>query len=287
MRRTGPRLAWLWAAAIIVVTGCSADDGFDPLSPPEAGPPAPTTTTTVAVDYSQVALAPVEGTTTTTGPEIGPGPATLAGRVEGPEGPVAGATVRVERLVGDAVASADVVAAGDGGWSLPGVLGGRYRIRAWLAPDLAGVEPQILFVAGNGTTEVVLAVERFGGIVVESALAPRPPLVGQRTSLRVRVSQRLVDADGVVLTIPSDGVAMRLEPAAGWAVEPPAAAVTDPEGGVTFTVVCRAPGPQPLSVSLPDSVVALSLPDCASPAPPETTPPPATTATTNPPTTNP
>ena len=271
-----------------MVAACMPGDEFDPLPVPDALPAPSSTTTSVPIDYSGVALAAVAGTTTTTEVVIGPGRLTLAGRVDGPDGPVAGATVRVERLVGDSKATVDVVTDEGGGWNLAGVLGGRYRIRGWRVPDLAGIEPQILFVPGEGTSEVVLAVERFGGTVVETAMAPTPPVVGQRTSLRVRVSQRSVDSDGVVATVPSAGSAVRLEPAGGWGVEGPSALLTDGEGtegegGATFTVACRTPGPQPLSVTLPDSVVALGLPDCVAPPPPQPAPPETAPPETPPP----
>ena len=69
-------------------------------------------------------LAPVPGRATTTTVVIGPGEATLKGTVNAPEGLVPGAIVRAERLVGDAVATADVITNPDGTWAIPAVLGG-------------------------------------------------------------------------------------------------------------------------------------------------------------------
>ena len=59
---------------------------------------------TTLVDLSGVKMAGVPGKTTTT-IALGPGGATLNGTVAGPDGAVGGATIHVERLVGDAVAS--------------------------------------------------------------------------------------------------------------------------------------------------------------------------------------
>src|SRR3954468_15484125 len=98
-------------------------------------PPVPSTvvleTPTTAPDLTGVGLAAVAGRTTTTSIPLGPGGATLNGTVTGPDGPVPSATVHIERLVGDASGSADVATQPDGTWTAPGLLGGRYRVRAW------------------------------------------------------------------------------------------------------------------------------------------------------------
>ncbi len=269
-------------ASLAGVTACLSGDEFDPLVPPETSSTLPTSTT-VAPDYSTVPLAVVPGTTTTAPVAVGPGPATLAGRVEGPDGPVAGAMVRAERLVGDDVASVDVVAGEDGAWTLPGVLGGRYRVRAWRQPDLAAVEPKLLFVAIGGAEGVVVTVERFPPVLVDTAVAPDPPTVGERTSLRVRVATQEVDGEGVVRSVPRPAVPVAVQPGAGWAVEPPPTGLTDEAGNVTFVLVCRLPGPQSLTVTLaPGEVFPVTPPPCQPPAPPETTAPVDTTVPATP-----
>jgi hypothetical protein len=273
--------------ATLVLATCSGGDPFEPLPVP---PPNPgiATTTTAPPDLSGVALAPVEGTTTTSEVVIGPGPATLAGRVDGPDGPVAGATVRLERLVGDAVATLDVTTAEDGQWRAPDVLGGRYRIRGWLAPTLAVVEPQILFVEGREASGIVLVVQRFGPSVVDLAVAPDPPRVGRRTNVVVRLSSQVVDDAGVVRATPLPGVAVSLDPGGSWNLEGAAVVPTDGAGGATFTLVCGSSGPQPLVVTIPPGdVVPLAPPDCVVPPPTTTTPPETAPPTTAPPATAP
>src|SRR2546423_1487011 len=84
------------------------------ISVPEVPTTGHETTTTSRPDYSIVNLAAVPGRTTTTVPPLGPGPAHLAGRVMGPGGPVGGAVVRVERIVGTTVALTDVQSQADG-----------------------------------------------------------------------------------------------------------------------------------------------------------------------------
>lgn len=273
--RPAVRVAALVSALTTLVTACVGGDPFEPLAVP---PPSPdlSTTTTAPPDYRGVALAPVEGTTTTTEVEMGPGPAALAGRVDGPDGPVAGATVRLERLVGDASGMLDVTTGDDGTWRAGDVLGGRYRVRAWLAPELAAIEPQILFVAGNETTSVDFVVERFRPTVVDLAVAPDPPVVGTPTNVLVRVASQVVDDTGVVRVSPRPGQAVVLGAGGSWSLLGSEVATTGSAGSVTFTLVCRSPGPQPLMVTLAaDEVFPLAPPDCVAPAPPDSPPPPS------------
>ena len=277
-RRTRICITALGAAALLAA--CSAGDPFEPLPEPASVPPP--SSTTVPPDYSGVVLASVQGTTTTTGVVIGPGPTTLAGTVNGPDGPVGGATVRLERLVGDASAAMDVTTAENGAWQAPGVLGGRYRIRAWRSPDLALIAPEVIFVDAGRPPSVALTLERFEALTIDTAIAPDPPQVGAPVNLRVRIAFQVVGDDGVVRATPQPGVTVMLGTSTGWQATSPLQTGTDTAGGATFTLVCRAPGPQPLTVSLPgqappggqlepagpgDSLPATNPPATASPPP--------------------
>src|SRR5262249_44446725 len=71
---------------------------------------------TLPTNLSAVNQPGVEGVTTTTAPPVGPGQATINGTVFGPSGPVPGATVEVDRFVGDQFSSAHTTTAADGTW---------------------------------------------------------------------------------------------------------------------------------------------------------------------------
>lgn len=273
---TAGRLAAVVLVLVAAVAGtgaCSSGDPFEPLPVPSSVSTVPTTTT-LPIDYSGVQLAPVQGTTTTTAVVVGPGPATVAGRLDGPDGPVEGATVRLERLVGDDAASLELLTAPDGTWRAVDLLGGRYRIRAWRQPDLAVVDAVLVFVPGTGTTEVPLRADTFAGAVVDVAVAPDPPFVGELTNVVVRVAERAVDDQGVVRPVPRTGILVNLGTASGWEAQSPLSATTDDAGRATFTMVCSAPGAHGLIATIaPDQIVPLSPPECVDP-------PPDTTATT-------
>lgn len=292
--RTSLRGVAVTVATVVALGACSSGDPFEPLPEPETAP-APSTSTTAPPTFRNVVLTPVDGTTTTTEVVIGPGPSTLAGRVDGPEGPVEGAIVRLERMVGDASAGLDVSTGPDGSWRVPGVLGGRYRIRAWRSPDLAMLEPQVLFVEAARPAAVALVLERVQPLAVDIALAPDPPTVGVPVNLLVRISSQIVGDDGVVRATPQAAVELTLGTGSGWAAQSPVQASTDITGSATFTLFCRAPGPQALMVTLPGTVgpqpgsppvdspppppqvFSLSPPDCVAPPPPPPDPAPAQT----------
>ncbi|HEV2809727.1 MAG TPA: hypothetical protein VGV93_04920 [Acidimicrobiales bacterium] len=258
------RSGMLGVAVAVALTACSSGDPFEPLPEPETRP-GPTTSTTAAPSFRDVVLAPVQGSTTTTEVVIGPGPSTLAGRVDGPEGPVEGAIVRLERVVGDASALLEVSTGPDGTWRAPGVLGGRYRIRAWRPPDLAMLEPQILFVEAARPGAVALVLEPLAPVAVDIALAPDPPVVGAPVNLLVRISSQIVGEDGVVRATPQAGVGLTLGTGSGWTARSGVQVSTDIAGNATFTLVCRAAGSQALTVTLPGAVSP--QPDPVSPRP--------------------
>lgn len=274
-RRRALPAAVVLAAAALSVAGCATGDtAVEPLPPPPSTAARPPTT--APPDHRAVALPVAPGSTTTTTVVMGPGLATVRGRVVGPDGlPVVGANVRVERLVGDAAARTDVLSGEDGAWSLPDVLGGRYRIRAWRAPDLAQTEPSFVYVGYRETAPVEQKVAVHVGTFAVPAIAPSPPRVGEPATLAVQVTSRSVDAEGVVRGTPRAATPVELAGAA-WSVVPPAATATDGGGQARWQVVCRATGAQPLRLVVGGvEPFEIALPACAEPPPP---PAPTTTA---------
>lgn len=253
---------------LAAVAGCVRDDRYDPLPAPEASDEQlPPTSTTVSPNLDEVQLAGAPGTTTTTAPAIGPGPVTIVGRVDGPEGPVPGAIVHLERVVGGRTASVDVPTAADGTWNASNVLGGAYRIRAHLAPSLGMLRSQVVFVDALDPKPVVLELERFEGTRVEGAIAPNPPTVGERANLNVRVTSNQVDAQGMVRQTPLAGLVVTLSGTGSWSVLSGNPAVTGSDGVAPFVLTCGAAGDQPLSAFLSNGeTFPLALPACAAAA---------------------
>jgi hypothetical protein len=253
----------LAAAALVLLAGCAADGKYEELKAPDRDDDAPEVTTTTRPDFDDVRLEGVGGTTTTAPVGIGPGPATIVGRVDGPDGPVGGATVQLERFVGDRVATVRVPTAADGTWNAENVLGGRYRIRAWLAPSLGMTEGVLKFLDADDRNAIELRLDRFEGVTVDAAIAPSPPVVGTPANLAVRVRVRQVDAQGVVRNMPTADILVTLSGSGSWTTSESTATTTGSDGVARFVLQCQEAGAQPLSAVLSDgSTHSLDLPAC-------------------------
>ncbi|HUQ39777.1 MAG TPA: carboxypeptidase-like regulatory domain-containing protein [Acidimicrobiales bacterium] len=265
------RRAVLLSVALSVVVAACSDPAAELPAPPTT---APTTSTTAAPDLSLIDLGGVPGTTSTT-VAIGPGKARLSGVVNGPSGPVPGAHVRVERLVGGGVAVADVQADGAGHWELPRILGGRYRVRAWLAPELALVKPEVLFLGATEERDVPIPVQRYVGLVAVPATAPAPPIVDEPVTLVVQVARRLVDEQGVVRSSSVPLTRLELFGGGAWEIGSANPTTSDSAGRGEWELRCNSTGRHPLTVlvgqeeSVPVDVEACAL-----------TPPPVASTTT-------
>jgi hypothetical protein len=261
--------------AVFVVRG--ADTGTFPHieAPKNASALPPTTPSTAPIDLTAVSLVGVDGTTTTT-PVRSLGTAHVSGFVKGPDGPVPGATVRFEHLAGPAVRT-DVTSGPDGHYDAPNMAGGRYRVRAFLAPSLAQTDPVVFFLTDGELRGLDLTVDSFTPFAVNSAMAPDPPLRDQQATFVVRVGARSVDGDGIVRVQPVANAIVDLTGTQGWSVSTAASAVTDAGGDATFTLVCRNAGTNQVQVQVRPTVndlpqpATLTTPACVDPAATTTT----------------
>jgi hypothetical protein len=273
--------AFLAAATILLVAGCGSVESLSFRTPP---PTPASSTTTAPADLTGARANGVAGAgvTTTGSIPLGPGFATLSGIALGPEGPVGGATVHIDRLVGDAVGSVDVAAQADGTWNLPAILGGRYRVRAWRSPDMDMTAPQIFFLGGTDNRSLTLQLQQFGAANVASAVSPNPPVVGDPANVLVQVTAQTVDTTGVVHATPVVSGSVLLNGGAAVTISNPNPAVTTASGLVIWQVTCQQPGPPSLTVTVNNNPTAypVDIADCtgAPPPPPPTTAPTTTTS---------
>lgn len=265
----------LVVVALALLAACGSGGGFKIKDPGEV----PNLTTTTALDFGGIGLKGVSSRTTTSIP-MGPGNATLSGTVTGPDGPVDGATVHIERFVGSSAGSTDVTSQPDGTWSLPMILGGRYRVRAWKAPDLALVQPNILYIESSETKMLDLHVDRYTGASASASIAPNPPAFGQPANLFVLVTQKTVDNTGIVRGTAVPAAQVQLS-GSGYTVESPNPQTTDDNGIVEWRVRCDFAAQQSLSVIVNNGASSpLQVPPCVdASAPPDTSA--STTSTTS------
>jgi hypothetical protein len=264
-------------AAATLVGACSGGHGGASLKPH----PLPGSATSV-IDYTGVSLPHVPGTTTTSIVEVGT--ATITGAVSGPAGLVPGATVHIEHLVGTSVIPHDVQTGPDGRYSLPNVPGGRYRVRAFLAPALAQTTPSVQFIDDGQSTTFDLTMQDQRKLVARAAVAPANPFLGDAVTLAAVVANQVVDPTGIVRSVPLPFVrvelsglgAYQLQQSGGtsqpgdsttttsFSFEPPTVAVTDGQGQVSYQLQCVSSA-QP---SLELLVTVTVTPDTVPGAPP-------------------
>ncbi|MEL7207874.1 MAG: carboxypeptidase-like regulatory domain-containing protein, partial [Actinomycetota bacterium] len=230
---------------MVVVLAASCSGSTDPEEPTAA----PSTTVppieapAQLPDTRDVALAAAVGTPVPAeAPTVRGGDADLVGTVEGPDGPVPGAEVLLERFVGDQRASLVVRTDRDGRYRALNVFGGRYRIRAWKSPELALTQPVLEFFRDDEETVTDLRLTRHEGLTVQAVVDRSSALVGDAATITALVTDETVDERGIVVAPAAVGEAVDLDVRGPWALDGGAGAVTDGDGRVTWTVTCEQPG---------------------------------------------
>lgn len=260
------RRVLLAVVVALVAVSCS---GSGDKPPPTTAPPTIVTTTVAPASTLPPVTAPpgLPRTATTQNTEMGPGSATISGIVTGPEGPVTGATVRIERFVGDKVAT-QTVQTSAGAWSLPSILGGSYRVEAFRPPDLAQPAPDVFFLGGAENKQLNTTLVRYGSTGVTATIDPNPPLVGLPATLTVRYGGGTVDpASGEVIESGQPGVRVQIVTGPNFSVESAPVAITDGSGEVSWIVRCLQPGPVPVNLVTGATASTVSLPPCTIPPP--------------------
>ena len=264
------------ALAIPFLAGRSKDDGRA-LPPPG---PEETTSSTEPIDLTSVSLEPIaagKGTSTTRPP--GGGKAAIFGRVVDSDGnPVPAAFVRAT-FYGDP-AKPEVIEAlsGENGtYRFEQVLGGRWRIRAWKAPELATLEDYVFFLGYTEQRGMDLKVKAATDIVVTSNMAPNPPFTGTPVELAVLVLSQTVNEEGVVRRTPVGGAAVTLDIKGKWSLVGEATQATDNSGRTAWQLTCDEVGPQVINAFVGGKDWPLNVPACHDPM--ETTTTTATTTT--------
>lgn len=177
----------------------------------------------------------------------------LTGTVTGPTGPVEDARVLLERFVGEQSASLEVRTDSSGTWQAIGVWGGRYRMRAWRAPDLAMASSDLRFVPAEDAPAIDLRVDRFDGADLTGDVDDPAPDVGQTAIITVLATHQQVDVDGIVTTAPAEGRDAVLTAVGPWRPQGSPTVVFDGAGQAQWALTCTDEG------SVTAQVAALSI----------------------------
>lgn len=231
-------------------------------------------------DFSGNVIPAVAGTTTIPIAALEGGTAVISGKVTVGGAPAEGATVRIDRFVGEKSKGVELKTDKDGSYALRNLPGGRYRVRAYRKPDATLTMPQITFLSAGEQRAINISLNRYSsGFVVSPAIAPNPPILGQSANIAVSVMSQGVDDAGVVRSMGQNGVQLRLATDSGRSIVSANPVSTSGRGVAQWTITCNSLSNQGLSVYLPDGT-AINLAVASCQMPPETTVPPATTAPT-------
>jgi hypothetical protein len=271
------RLRLLTLVLLALLAGaCTSSD-------PEVAAP-----TTAVEDTSTTAAPPTTRRPTTTSSTLrptttsstvlgfGPGEASIVGTVSGPAGPIDGATVRIERLVGKNVATTDVTTTGGGSYQLGLILGGSYRVRAFKAPEYGTSPVEAFFLAANERKSLDLKLPAAGGARLTATVTPTPPRIDQQATLKVQYGTGRVDEQGRPALTPIPNALLTLAPGPGIVLESSAQVRTDGTGTGAWFIRCTAEGASTLTLTVGNGVTPVNIPPCSAAAPP----PSAATTTT-------
>jgi len=207
--------------------------------------------------------------------ELTGGTSTVSGVVSSTSGPVPGASVLVERFVGESSAAVELTTDATGSFALPSAPGGRYRLRAWRSPDLAQLSSTVGFVADGEKTRFALPVSSQGGASVNWDYSGSGWMVGSNPSIWISVTQPQVTRQGQVVLAGAAGLSVSLD--VGGALSGSASGVTNADGDISFGLTCASVGSTSATVRVGTYVQSLGIPACA-PLPTTTTAPPTTMA---------
>ncbi|MGI8809666.1 MAG: hypothetical protein ACR2KK_17870 [Acidimicrobiales bacterium] len=222
---------------------------------------APSTTVTTLAPTSTTSST-VRATTTSTVLTVGPGGASIGGTISGPAGPVDGATVKVERLVGKNVATAEVTSTAGGSWQLSSILGGSYRVRALKAPDFGQSPVESFFLGATDKKTLDLVLPAAAGERIVVTVSPNPPRVDQASAVSIQVGIGRADDQGRLSITPRAGVPLTLTAGPGFVLESSPQVITDANGTGVWNVRCSAEGASTVTLTVGTGATPVKLPAC-------------------------
>lgn len=196
-------------------------------------------------------------------PDLFGGEARLSGIVNGPDGPVAGATIQVERHGDDGSVVVNLVADEDGRWELESVKGGRYRVRAWVPNLMTMGRSEVRFLADDSDAVFEFSLWGVDPTPKFEFVADDVLYQGVPGTVAVVLGWRSIDESGLIVTHPLFGASVAVETTPGVELLTGQPHFTDPDGAVRLTVRCLAATSPTPEGSAPPGATA---PDTSAPA---------------------
>lgn len=166
------------------------------------------------------------------------GDVNLSGVVTGPDGPVEGASVEIQRHTADGVAQRTVSTDENGAWEATGLVGGRYRVRAWLSGVLAMGASEVAFLTEDDSRQYEF--ELWGidpspelELVTNEALYLNIP-----TTMAVVYTRPVIDDRGVVVATPVPAQPIVVSASQAVTIFSDSTDITGVDGVARFAIVC-------------------------------------------------
>ncbi len=206
--------------------------------------------------------------------ELSGGSTTMTGFVLGPEGPVVGATVRLERHTAAGIAAIDTTTDDLGNWSATGMAGGRWRVRSFVPNLWTSGAAVVQFVADGDQVRVDSVVSAAPLAPLIELVGPEETITGFAYTYAVTVGIRRVDEQGRILVVPATGAEVRAV-ATTSALTSNDVVAADAGGAARFLLTCGPLGTPTLNLAVTTTGVthstAVALAPCVPEPPPEPT----------------
>ena len=223
------------------LSGVDLDIARTEIEPSPYRLPAAPDTRAIARDTA-VGIRPVAQPAVPPSPTLSGGDARLQGTVVGPDGPVPGVIVRVERHTDNGTATLDVAVGDDGEWALGPVAGGRYRVRAWLPGQLTMGRSEVRFVADDQIADFDFSLWGVDPSPRFELVDAGPLYDGLAGTVAVVLGWRSVDLEGLVVTNPVPGAPVSVTATAQVEVLDPQPLLTDASGVAWVRLRCVPTG---------------------------------------------
>lgn len=166
------------------------------------------------------------------------GTASLRGVVTGPAGPIAGALVGIERHTSHGIGTARLATGEDGDWSIGKLPGGRYRVRAWVPNLMTMGGSEVTFLADGQALAFEFSLWGVDPSPTMELIDGGPIYDGLSGTVAVAVSQRAVDADGLIVTTPTPGLLVTVQVSPEMTLASNPLQFTDGQGAARFILAC-------------------------------------------------
>lgn len=172
--------------------------------------------------------------------EMTDGELRLFGTVSGNDGPVAGATVAIERLTTEGIGEVRVQTNAEGKWVAAKLPGGKYRVRAWIPGLLTSGGSEVRYIATDEKKAefafTILGIDQtptiefvHGGSIYE----------GHGGAVAMAMAQRTIDENGVIVTAPVVGSLITVRATSEVTLASSPTQLTNVDGLAYFTLTCR------------------------------------------------